>query len=262
MSPGAKVDHVLVLQGPQGIGKSRALRALVPDPSWFTDEIGYDLGKDSAERLRGKWIIELSELDALSKAEATRIKAFLTREADRYRPAYARHARDFPRQCVFAGTTNVDTFIRDPTGGRRFWPTRVGRIDVSSLVAVRDQLWAEALVRYERGEGWHLTPAVEAIASEEQGQRMQVDPWAEQLAPWLMTQNEVTIETCLAHLNVAGERRTQTDANRVAVVLQGAGFVRRQLRREGKQVWLYLRTSPVTSQGVSSEISEETVSDF
>ncbi|MFZ1426574.1 MAG: VapE domain-containing protein, partial [Geminicoccaceae bacterium] len=140
--PGCKADHVLILEGAQGIGKSTAAATLALDPGWFADEIA-DLGtKDSAQDLRGKWVIELGELSAMSRSAVERVKAFISRRVDHYRPSYGRRSQDFPRQCVFIGSTNADAYLGDETGGRRFWPVKVGQIDVPALVRDRDQLWA------------------------------------------------------------------------------------------------------------------------
>jgi hypothetical protein len=118
--PGAKADCCLILEGPQGIRKSTALRTIAGE--YFTDELA-DLGsKDAAMQTRGVWIIELSELDSLSHAEVARIKAFMSRTTDRFRPPYGMRLVESPRQCVFAGTVNHGTYLRDETGGRRFWP--------------------------------------------------------------------------------------------------------------------------------------------
>src|SRR5688572_12569501 len=119
--PGCKADHALILEGAQGRQKSSAIAALVPDEMWFTDSIA-DLGtKDSAQDLAGKWLIELGELSSLKRPEVERIKAFMSRSTDHYRPSYGRRSQDFARQCVFAGSTNSDAYFTDETGNRRFW---------------------------------------------------------------------------------------------------------------------------------------------
>jgi predicted P-loop ATPase len=139
--PGAKADCCLILEGPQGIRKSTALRTIAGE--YFTDELA-DLGsKDAAMQTRGVWIIELSELDNLGHAEVARIKAFISRTTDRFRPPYGMRLVESPRQCVFAGTVNHGTYLRDETGGRRFWPIVCGCIDVDALARDRDQLWAK-----------------------------------------------------------------------------------------------------------------------
>jgi predicted P-loop ATPase len=150
--PGCKNDTCLVLEGPQGLLKSTTPRRLA-EP-WFTDEIS-DLGtKDAAMQVRGVWIIELAELDAMGRPEASRTKAFMSRSTDRYRPPYGRHLVEVPRERVFAGTVNHDTYLKDETGGRRFWPVRCGTIRIDDLRRDRDQIWAEAVARFRACETW------------------------------------------------------------------------------------------------------------
>jgi predicted P-loop ATPase len=127
MDPGCKVDHVLILEGPQGIGKSTLGRILAGD-DWFSDQLA-DMGsKDASMQLRGVWIVELSELDALNRAEMARAKAFLSQQRERFRLPYGKRIIDAPRQCVFIGTTNSDTWMKDETGGRRFCPCGAMRL--------------------------------------------------------------------------------------------------------------------------------------
>ena len=183
--PGVKADHMLVLEGPQGARKSTALKILAGE-DWFTDELP-DLGsKDAAMHMQGVWIIEIAELDAIGKAEVSRIKAFLTRTTDRFRPPYGRYTIEVPRQCVFAGTVNPDTYLRDETGNRRFWPVRCGTIDIDALARDRDQLWAEAVARFRAGAIWWIdTPELIAAAKSEQEKRYQGDAWDARIDRWL-----------------------------------------------------------------------------
>ena len=137
--PGCKNDSCLILEGEQGAGKSTALRILGGE--WFSDDMPELGSKDAALNTRGVWIIELSELDAMTAAEVSRIKAFMSRAVDRFRPPYGRHPIDAPRECVFAGTSNHDVYLKDETGGRRFWPIRCGpKLNLADLRRDRDQL--------------------------------------------------------------------------------------------------------------------------
>lgn len=151
MRPGCKFDCVLVLVGAQGIGKSTFAATLAK--GWFNDSVINMGTKDGYESLRGSWIIELGELAALKRTEVESIKAFVSKQEDTYRAAYARRASTYPRQCVFIGSTNEAEFLKDRTGGRRWWPVNAERrLDRKKLTADVDQLWAEAVVRWKAGE--------------------------------------------------------------------------------------------------------------
>ncbi len=170
MEPGCKADHILVLEGEQGIGKSTVARTLAGE--WFTDQLGEMGSKDAAMQVRGVWVVELSELGTLGRAETAREKAFITQQTERFRLPYGHRLVHVPRQCVFIGTTNLDTWLKDETGGRRFWPVRCRQIDLAALKRDRDQLWAEALARYRSGVKWWLEDSdVIQKAIEEQRER-------------------------------------------------------------------------------------------
>ena len=242
--PGCKVDHVMVLEGPQGCGKSTCFRILAGN-EWFADEIA-DLGtKDSAQDLRGKWIVELAEVAALKRGMLERVKAFFTRNVDHYRPSYGRRSMDFPRQCVFAGTTNADAYLADETGNRRFWPVKVTGLRLDELIRDRDQLWAEAVVRFKADESWWLDREVEVFAAEEQDQRRQGDPWEEPILDWLSRQTKP--EHTVAEILTGALQRevgdwTQADLNRVARCLRAHGYKRAQVRTDnGQRTWVYRR---------------------
>lgn len=184
MEPGCQADYTLVLEGTQGKQKSTALRTLCGG-EWFSDDIA-DMGtKDSAMQLQGKWIVELAELDAFRKAEMTTVKAWLVRREDNFRPPYGRRAENFPRQNVFAASTNKEDWLNDDTGGRRFWPVRTGEIDIPAIAAAREQLWAEAYARYMAGETTYLDESTEAIASQEQADRQESHAWKDLIEGWI-----------------------------------------------------------------------------
>ncbi|MGB9331501.1 MAG: virulence-associated E family protein [Steroidobacteraceae bacterium] len=193
MNPGCQVDYVLVLEGPQGIGKSRTARTLAVRPAWFTDDMPDIHRKDAALQVCGRWICELAELAALRRgAEVEGMKAFLSRPVDVFRPPYGRRAVTVPRQNVFVGTTNEAHYLRDPTGNRRFWPVRCERIDLKALERDRDQLWAEAVQAFRKSEAWHMTDAETELARAEQQERV------------LVTELEATVAEYLTNLADAG----------------------------------------------------------
>jgi predicted P-loop ATPase len=170
--PGCQSDYMLVLEGLQGKRKSTALRVLGGE--WFTDEIPGNLSsKDAAESLQGVWIVEMSELHTLSKAEAEEAKQFISRRKDRFRGAFKRRTEDFPRQCIFAGTTNQDVYMKDETGARRFWPFKCVDIKLDELIRDRDQIWAECVQLYRAGHSVYLeTDVLEDLARSEQSGRL------------------------------------------------------------------------------------------
>lgn len=170
MRPGCKFDNVVILCGPQGIGKSTMLKKL--GKSWFSDSITSVQGKEAYEQLHGVWIIEMGELYATRKAESEAVKQFLSKSEDIFRVAYGRRTKAFPRQCVFYGTTNDSLFLRDRTGNRRFWPIEVGTQpqvrDFADFDEDVDQIWAEAYELYKAGETLYLDAKTEAEARKQQ----------------------------------------------------------------------------------------------
>lgn len=170
--PGVKFDTMLVLNGPQGIGKSTLISRLAGE--WFSDSLNLSDTKDktAAEKLQGYWILEIGELAGLRKAEVETLRSFLSRQNDIYRAAFGRRATPHPRQCIFFGTTNAESgYLRDTTGNRRFWPVKTpgGGVKHSWELTNEDisQIWAEVLVLVENGEKLHLAPDLETLAKSE-----------------------------------------------------------------------------------------------
>ncbi|MEM7529642.1 MAG: virulence-associated E family protein [Pseudomonadota bacterium] len=223
--PGCKADHMLVLEGAQGRRKSSALGALAGE-EWFSDALPQMGTKDAQSYLRGRWIIEVGELEAMRK-EVDAIKAFITRQVETYRPAYGREEVSEPRRCVFAGTTNKDDWQRDPTGGRRFWPVRVGKIDVDSIARDRDQLWAEAVSLYRSGERWWLEGEVAEQAQAEAAERRPDDPWRADIARAVQGRVEVTAKLVLGEMGVQPSDMTPALSKRVAQELRALGWLQR-----------------------------------
>ena len=170
--PGGKFDYMIVLVGPQGIGKSLILKLL--GQRWFSDSLTTVQGKEAYEQLQGTWLVEMAELSATKKAEIESIKHFISKQEDIYRAAYGRRASKFPRQCVFFGTTNDQEFLRDKTGNRRFWPVDVGVEERKKSLWKDmdqfeiDQIWAEAVQVWKDGERLYLEPDMEAEAMQKQ----------------------------------------------------------------------------------------------
>jgi len=182
--------------------------------------------KEASDHVRGKWLIEVAELSAFNKADVESLKAFVSRQHEKFRPPYGRKEITYPRRCVFIGTTNQDAYLRDETGNRRFWPVKVGKIDLVALKRDRDLLWAEALYYYRKGEPWHLTASETRLAESAQLDRISVDVWQSTLSVKLEGYDEVAISQAAKLLEVPTERIGRADQNRITAALRGLGFVR------------------------------------
>ena len=179
MTPGCKYDNMVILSGPQGVGKSTLLNIMAGD--WFNDSIRTFEGKDASELLQGTWIVEVAELDAFRGSDVNRIKQFLSVHEDKYRKAYGRRTGGHPRSCVFFGTTNTAEYLQDATGNRRFWPVDTNEQPTTKSVfkllpLERDQIWAEAFARWQVGEPLYLTGEVEAFSKVKQEDHMDISP--------------------------------------------------------------------------------------
>jgi predicted P-loop ATPase len=223
--PGCKFDYVVVLEGKQGAGKSRACSVLGGE--WFSDSLpDVCRDRDAAQHLRGKWIIEISELSALGRAEAEALKSFISRPVERYRPPYGREEVIEPRQCIFIGTTNRSTYLGDDTGGRRFWPVKVSRIDVHALISDRDQLFAEAVTAYRNGEQWWPDEAFERdhIRSEQEA-RFEADAWEPSIERFLDGRSRVQVsEIAFQALDIATAKIGTTEQRRIIRILTRLGW--------------------------------------
>ncbi|HEX9619438.1 MAG TPA: virulence-associated E family protein [Polyangiaceae bacterium] len=279
IEPGCKVDSLLGLEGAQGIGKSSALR-LLAGAEWFADT-GITIGdKDSYQALRRKWIYEFAELSSIRGREIERVKNFLSSQTDTYRPSYGRRTQDHPRQVVFAGSTNDEHYLTDPTGSRRFWPLRCAQIDLGALSRDRAQLWAEAVSAYRAGEPWHLdTAELRALAAEEAAEREEQDDWLDFVRRWLddptrpdghggrdrliLGDGITTGDVLAGAIGMPAERITPAATRRIGIVLRALGFFPRQLWNGGDRVRRYYRTCDATrDEGEAPTGSDHTSQDI
>ncbi len=239
MEPGCMAKYMIILEGDQDLGKSSLLKSLA-DP-WFTDEIAELGSKDSELQLQGVWVIEEAELEQLRKGDVNKLKQVISRTTDRFRPPYARSPKAFPRQCVFGGTVNGDEYLRDETGGVRFWPVKCTKIDLAAAKAERDQLWAEVVHRYKQGEKWYLhEQEILEYAKIEQEERFQSDPWQDLIAADLKDRPEITINEILDKtLRLDSSRWDQIAKNRVSRILRYLKWYKKQVRDGKTRIWKY-----------------------
>lgn len=259
MNPGCKFDYCLVLEGPQGKGKSTALNILAGD-AWFGDT-DLDLhNKDAMIALQGKWLYEISEMGAIARSEEKRQKSFLSRRVDEFRPPYGRRDIKCPRQLVFAGTTNEWEWNKDPTGGRRFWPVMVGDLDLDGLKAVREQLFAEALAYFDGGNRYWPTPdEQEKLFDPEQLKREQQESLVDALHDWVYSQvADFSIATAaMEGLDLDASKLTRDLQTRIGTALRKLGCTKVEKRNGMIRFWY----KPPVRNGAGSKAGDDAQED-
>ena len=254
--PGIKFDHVLVLEGEQGIGKSTLVHTL--GKNWYGDIIIDPHNKDTIDALRGKWIVEISEMEC-TRREVNALKRFISCTSDTVRLAYARTAKEFPRKSIFIGTINPEMgrgYLKDSTGNRRYWPVEIIGVDFDGLKNDVDQLWAEAVAKYKKGGAklWIEDKNVRNLAAAEANKRYEGDPWEDIIEEFLESRKEpnglvkeyVTAQEILDEcLLIPHSKIDKIHRNRVTIVLGRLGWKYSNRRVEGKQLRCFIKTCAV-----------------
>lgn len=243
MQPGCKVDEMVVLEGGQGLGKSTCVAELFGF-EWYLETSEPPSTKDFYVTMQGHTVVEIGEMQSFSKADINQVKMAITRRDDKYRAPYERHGESHPRQCIFIGTTNADTYLRDPTGARRFLPVLVSKADVEYIRQWRRELWAEALHLYLTNFQWWDYP--QELAREEQDARYVEDPWEEIIINYLDGHapqmhypdglwgpiNEITIMKLLRHaLQIEVAKMNKGEQQRVGEILRRLGWFKSKQKR-------------------------------
>ena len=182
MRPGIKFDYMIVTVGQQGKGKSSLFYDLGKE--WFSDTLDSVTGKEAYIQLQGVWLLEMAELSGIKKAELEAVKNFITKREDRFRPPYGKHTVSYKRQVVPFGSTNDWSFLKDPTGNRRFWPLVVTKKYTPGTIDA-DPIWAEAVWRYKEGEALYLSEEVEKEAEQHQLLHTEADERAALISTYL-----------------------------------------------------------------------------
>ncbi|QCU53082.1 virulence protein E [Burkholderia pseudomallei] len=276
MKPGCKMDNVLILEGAQDAGKSSAFRTIFSQ-RWFTDANIIIGDKDSYAVMAGKWVIELAELDALSKSESSNSKRFFSTAVDTYRPPYAKRAIDVPRQSVFAGTVNFDTYLKDESGNRRYWPVKVADVlNLKGLAADRDQIWAEAYQTYCEWDAanmeadsvlpapWQVLPEEKPLFRVEQDARYEGDVFEPMIARFIELRDKVTMEEILGEcLKLDISKWTPAEQRRIGKAIKSIGWVRKR-ESKGARGWYYERPEeaeivarPASAVLAAAEVGDE-----
>ena len=249
--PGCKFDYMPIFEGLQGIGKSTLIRRLFGFP-WVTDSVPAKLeSADAAHCLQGVWCIEFAEIEQIIRTEVEVIKAFLSRDTDRFRAPYGRKFLTYPRQCVLIGTTNDSDYLRDASGNRRFWPIKCESADPVWVELNREQLWAEAAYREAQGEETWLNDAAAAeLAEREQNDRLQDDPWEDRVLHYLSSRQQTVMSSLLEDcLQIPTHQQSRREQLRVSGLLKRLGWERSVARTEGngnkpQRVWRKLMSNP------------------
>lgn len=245
--PGTKFDHMLILEGDQGIGKSTIFKELatIHGQAYFDDTIRVaDIGTARVvPKLQGVLIVEIAELAGIRKHDVEELKAAITTTSDRTVLKYQNEPTTYPRKFVFAGTINpLDGYLSDPTGNRRFWPVTAKKIDIDGLVRVKEQLWAEALIAVRSGEKLYLDNALSDTASHIASERVLEHPWVQQLSKFTDGKLLVEKDELWTELEVRDRtKRTTVLSHEISKIMTKLGFKSTQKRIKGDRAYCWTR---------------------
>lgn len=239
--PGCIMRTMIVLQGKQWTGKSTAFSII--GGKWYAEVLESIDSNNFLQSLQGKLLLEFADMSGLDRSDLNRIKQVISCRVDSFRAPYDRSPQDHPRQCVLVSTTNEGHFLRDDTGGTRFWPVEIGRIDHNLIIRDRDQLFAEAVARYKTGENWHIMPTEETEAVQEAYR--QSDEWETEIYEWIKNnpyRTEFSVrEIGCECLKISIDRLDKGSQIRIARNLKRIGCERFQNFTDGKNIKLWRR---------------------
>ena len=238
--PGCQCDYTLVLEGKQGAGKSTFCRLLAGE-QFSSSSLPTDLSiKDASHHIGGFWLMEFPELASMIRTEPAALKSFLTRRSEKFRPVYKTATVDRPRQCVFVGTTNNETYLRDVTGDRRYWPVKVDKLDRDALIRDRDQLLAEGVHRFKAGEHWWPEEGFEEVTIQpEQSARFEEDGWRDDVEDFVKFKSITTIADVARGIGLSINEIGKTSVhNRLRVILSRIGWVKDGRTVSGRTRWV------------------------
>jgi predicted P-loop ATPase len=258
MTPGVIVNSMLIIEGPQDAGKSRALKILT-NPDWFKDTAIDFSNKDKFSALRGVWIYELAEFDQYKGQDVGRVKSFMSSASDTYRPSYGRSDVKQMRGCVFVGSVNPDKYLTDLTGNKRYWPVKILKhnqynpINFDRIEKDREQIWAEAVRRYYDGAPAYIDN-IELKKLHEQEARNRVDDedtWEHDILVYMesaVNRKGATLQTAEILQNVIRiplERQGNIEKGRVKRILERNGFEFKSVRLKGIPTKTWARSLPI-----------------
>ncbi|MBD2415325.1 hypothetical protein FACHB389_17795 [Nostoc calcicola FACHB-389] len=258
--PGCKHDEITILQGKQKSLKSTFWEILAGE-DFFTDDLN-GTEKDEVLKISQYWILEYAEFEnAYKKKDVSQLKAFLSRKKDSMRRPYGTDIEDFPRPSILVGTTNLDEFLYDPTGERRFWVIRVlfKKIPIDLLKLERDLIWAAAVAAYRNGEQWRLTDTEDEWLDAANKQYQSTDPWEAAVMAWAELQKETSVGEILTDvLKIELSKQTKAEQNRVAAILRSHGWTSGDRKRvNGRLIRPWIRPQQEVSQQVSRGVEQE-----